>query len=45
MSPESTGEAKLLKKENLRLREEVERLEAVLEDCSIVLGGMDAIRR
>ena len=45
MSPESTGEAKLLRKENLRLREEVERLEAVLEDCSIVLGGMDAIRR
>lgn len=43
-SPE-TGEVKLLRKENSRLREEVERLEGVLEDCSIVLGGMEAMRR
>ena len=43
-SPE-TGEVKLLRKENLRLQEEVERLEGVLEDCSIVLGGMEAMRR
>jgi hypothetical protein len=34
----SAGEAKLLRKENFRLREEVERLEAVLEDCSMALG-------
>ena len=34
------GEMKLLRKENLRLREEIERLEGVLEDCSMVLGGM-----
>ena len=37
-SPPSAGEVKLLRKENLRLREEVDRLEAVLEDCSLVLG-------
>lgn len=43
-SPE-TGEVKQLRKENLRLQEEVERLEGVLEDCSIVLGGMEAMRR
>jgi hypothetical protein len=45
MSPGEGGEVKLLRKENLRLREEVEGLEGVLEDCSIVLGGMDAMRR
>jgi hypothetical protein len=43
-SPEG-GEVKILRKENIRLREEVERLEGVLEDCSIVLGGMDGMRR
>jgi hypothetical protein len=42
-SPPEPGEVKLLRKENMRLREEVERLESVLEDCSIVLGGMDAM--
>ena len=36
-----SGEIKLLRKENMRLREEVERLESVLEDCSIVLAGLD----
>jgi hypothetical protein len=39
-SPVAPGEVKLLRKENMRLREEIERLEGVLEDCSIVLGGM-----
>lgn len=41
MSPGEPGEIKLLQKENLRLREEIERLEGVLEDCSMVLGGLD----
>jgi hypothetical protein len=44
-SPAEAGEAKLLRKENARLREEIERLESVLEDCSIVLGGMEAMKR
>jgi len=35
-----TGELKYLRKENFRLREEIERLEGILEDCSIVLGGL-----
>ena len=43
-SPAEVGEVKLLKKENARLRDEIDRLEAVLEDCSIVLGGMEAKR-
>lgn len=43
--PHEGGEVKLLKKENLRLREEIDRLEAVLEDCSIVLGGMEGMKR
>lgn len=38
-SPAELGEVKLLHKENLRLREEIDRLEGVLEDCSFVLGG------
>ena len=42
ISPGESGEVKLLRKENLRLREEIERLEGVLEDCSMVLGGLDA---
>jgi hypothetical protein len=42
-SPAEPGEVKLLRKENLRLREEVDRLEGVLEDCSIVLGGMEGM--
>jgi len=40
-SPGEPGDIKLLRKENMRLREEVERLEGVLEDCSVVLGGME----
>lgn len=40
-SPGEAGEVKLLRKENMRLREEVERLEGVLEDCSVVLGGLE----
>jgi len=34
------GELKNLRKENFRLREEIERLEGILEDCSVVLGGL-----
>ena len=44
-SPAEPGEVKLLRKENLRLREEIERLEGVLEDCSVVLGGIDGVTR
>jgi len=44
-SPPATGEVKLLRKENLRLREEVDRLESVLEDCSFVLGSVDGTGR
>jgi len=40
-SPGEAVDVKLLRKENIKLREEVERLEGVLEDCSIVLGGME----
>jgi hypothetical protein len=40
-SPSDPGEIKLLRKENIRLREEVERLEGVLEDCSVVLGVLE----
>jgi hypothetical protein len=42
-SSSEPGEVKLLRKENLRLREEIERLEGVLEDCSMVLGGINGI--
>ena len=43
ISASEPGEMKLLRKENLRLREEIERLEGVLEDCSMVLGGLDGV--
>jgi hypothetical protein len=39
-SPGDVGEVKLLRKENQRMREEIQRLEGVLEDCSMVLGGL-----
>lgn len=39
-SPVDPGEIKLLRKENQRMREEIQRLEGVLEDCSMVLGGL-----
>ena len=35
-----SSELKNLRKENFRLREEIERLEGILEDCSMVLGGL-----
>jgi hypothetical protein len=41
-SPGEPGEIKLLRKDNIRLREEIDRLEGILEDCSMVLGGMDS---
>ena len=39
-SPIDSGEIKLLRKENQRMREEIQRLEGILEDCSMVLGGL-----
>jgi hypothetical protein len=41
ISTSEPGEVKLLRKENLQLRDEIERLEGILEDCSMVLGGLD----
>jgi hypothetical protein len=43
-SPSEPSELKNLRKENIKLREEVERLEGVLEDCSVVLGAMEGMR-
>jgi hypothetical protein len=40
VSSYDSSEIKTLRKENLRMREEIERLEGVLEDCSMVLGGL-----
>ena len=40
-APAENIDVKMLLKENLKLRGEIERLEGILDDCSMVLGGMD----
>jgi hypothetical protein len=43
-SPTESTEIKSLRKENLQLREEIERLEGVLDECSMVLVGMEGMK-